>query len=151
MQKSREPDVPNFAGNLSPRETAILLRRIEPELRALDRGSVRLQEQITGDDLSSVLRAVESVNGASAAAGHKAIAEISQNIVTLLHSRRRSGTLLPADTVDAVLFYVDALRLLKEELSRPAGRVDCETFMRELELVAAYSWPGMQPGTEMAA
>jgi hypothetical protein len=59
--------------------------------------------------------------------------------------------LLSADTVGAVLLHVDALRLLKEELSRPGGRVDCDAFLRELDLVAAHSWPAVRPGAEMAA
>ncbi len=110
----------NLDPDLSPEELKVFLEETEEQIELLDENIVKLEKE--GDDpelLQEIFRAAHTLKGSSAMVGHDRMAELTHAMESLL-DRLRSHTLsVSTEIVDALLYGLDALKVLKEDITSP--------------------------------
>ncbi len=104
--------------DLTPEELKIFLAETDEQIEMLDEDIVRLENE--GDNielLQEIFRAAHTLKGSSAMVGLERMAELTHAMESLL-DKLRNGT-LPVTTgvIDALLYGLDALKVLKEEIT----------------------------------
>ncbi len=110
----------NLDPDLSPEELKIFLEETEEQIEMLDENIVKLEKE--GDDLDllqEIFRAAHTLKGSSAMVGHERMAELTHAMESLL-DRLRSHTLsVNTEIIDALLYGLDAVKVLKEDITSP--------------------------------
>ncbi len=110
----------NLDPDLSPEELKIFLEETEEQIELLDENIVKLEKE--GDDpelLQEIFRAAHTLKGSSAMVGHDRMAELTHAMESLL-DRLRSNTLsVSTEIIDALLYGLDAVKVLKQDMTSP--------------------------------
>jgi two-component system, chemotaxis family, sensor kinase CheA len=120
-------------------ELPVFMVETEEQLQVLDEGLVRLEHG--GDDkelVQALFRAAHTLKGTSGMIGHKRMVTLTHALENALDGVRKQEFAVTTPFVDLCLEAVDALRLLREEVStRQSSSVEVEDMAERItEMVA---------------
>ncbi|MGB4862485.1 MAG: chemotaxis protein CheA [Tepidiformaceae bacterium] len=107
----------------------------DEQIELLDVSLVQLEGDPDPDLVQQIFRAAHTLKGSSATIGHKKMASLTHAMETVLDAVRQGKKTAGAETVDALLAGLDALRVLANEV---VTRIDSgvETATLEADLLA---------------
>jgi two-component system, chemotaxis family, sensor kinase CheA len=109
-------------------ELPVFMVETEEQLQVLDEGLVRLEHD--GDDkelVQALFRAAHTLKGTSGMIGHKRMVTLTHALENALDGVRKQEFVVTTPFVDLCLEAVDALRMLREEVStRKSSSVEVE-------------------------
>jgi two-component system, chemotaxis family, sensor kinase CheA len=107
--------------DISADEIPLFLAETEDHLQTLEEGLVRIeQEDVDTDLIQSLFRAAHTIKGMAGMIGHKRLTELTHALETVFDGVRKERLAISTPLVDACLSAVDGLRLLRDEVERPA-------------------------------
>ncbi len=102
----------------------------DEQIELLDTSLIQLEGEPAPELLQQIFRAAHTLKGSSATIGHKKMASLTHAMETVLDAVRQGKKTAGAETVDALLAGLDALRVLANEV---VTRVDSGTETAGLE------------------
>ena len=127
-------ELPNFAEDLSQDDLKVFLEEAEEQLQLLDEEVIRLEKESTEEGLATIFRAAHTLKGSSAMIGYRAVSEVAHAMESMLDKLRNGIIFVTPEVVDSLLYSLDALRVLTEELADPQGvDVDFESLVEEMD------------------
>lgn len=134
-------------------ELKVFLEEADEQTRLLDRDIVRLETEGDNPDLlQEIFRAAHTLKGSSAMLGHECMAELTHAMESLLDGLRSGKVLVNAEIIDSLLYSLDVLRALKEDLasSKDGSLVDISLAVARLGSAAERAKGVVVPGLDMA-
>jgi two-component system chemotaxis sensor kinase CheA len=129
-------------------EFPIFLAETDDQFQILDEGLVRLErEQDDQELLQAIFRAAHTLKGSAGMIGHQRMVRLTHALETALDGVRKHSLAVTASLIDLCLIAVDAIRQLRDEVSRrEACPVDVEALAgRFSALLPATADPSAQP------
>jgi len=118
-------------------ELKVFLEEADEQIGLLDRDIVRLETEGDNPDLlQEIFRAAHTLKGSSAMLGHECMAELTHAMESLLDGLRNRQIVVNAEVIDSLLYSLDVLRTLKEDLAscRDGSLVDISLAVARLEM-----------------
>ncbi len=119
---------------ISAEELKVFMDEAEEHIQLLDEDIIKLENE--GNDqalLQEIFRAAHTLKGSSAMLGHERMAEVTHAMESLLDKLRNNKITVNAKIIDALLFGLDALKVLKSEVvSREESDIDIESIVTQL-------------------
>lgn len=106
--------------DLSPDELKVFLEETDEQIELLDENIVKLEKE--GDDtelLQEIFRAAHTLKGSSAMVGLDRMAELTHAMESLLDRLRNHTLSVNSEIIDALLYGLDAVKVLKEDITSP--------------------------------
>jgi len=126
---------------ISPEELKVFMEEADEHIQRLDENIVRLENE--GDNqalLQEIFRAAHTLKGSSGMLGHERMAEVTHAMESLLDKLRNHKISVNSQIIDALLFGLDALKVLKGEVvSERESDVDVESIVTQINDAAASS------------
>lgn len=108
----------NLDADISAEELKVFLAEADEQIELLDENIVRLEkEEGNSDLLQEIFRAAHTLKGSSAMVGHQRMAELTHAMESLLDKLRNRELSVSTEIIDALLYSLDALKILKEEIA----------------------------------
>jgi two-component system chemotaxis sensor kinase CheA len=108
----------NLDPDITADELKVFLQETDEQIELLDEDIIRLEKE--GDDpelLQEIFRAAHTLKGSSAMVGHQRMAELTHTMENLLDKLRNRTLSVSTELIDALLYSLDALKVLKEEIT----------------------------------
>lgn len=108
----------NLDADITADELKVFLEEAEEQIELLDEDIIRLEKE--GEDqelLQEIFRAAHTLKGSSAMLGHQRMAELTHAMENLLDKLRNGTLLVSTEIIDTLLYSLDALKVLKEEIT----------------------------------
>jgi two-component system chemotaxis sensor kinase CheA len=123
---------------IGPEEFKMFLEEAEEHLQLLDEDIVRLgTEGASRQLLQEIFRSAHTLKGSSAMLGHHRMAEVTHAMESLLDQLRNHKISANSGVIDALLFGLDALKALKNEVvSQKESDVNVSATVSRLNEVA---------------
>jgi two-component system chemotaxis sensor kinase CheA len=103
--------------DISAEELKVFLEEAEEQIELLDNDIVRMEKESDNAELmQEIFRAAHTVKGSSGMVGHVRMAELTHAMETMLDKIRNRQLEVSSQVVNALLFSLDALKVLKEEV-----------------------------------
>lgn len=119
---------------ISAEELKVFMDEAEEHIQLLDEDIIKLENE--GNDqalLQEIFRAAHTLKGSSAMLGHERMAEVTHAMESLLDKLRNNKVTVNAKIIDALLFGLDALKVLKGEIvTREESDIDIESIVAQL-------------------
>lgn len=119
---------------ISPEELKVFMEEAEEHIQLLDEDLIKLENE--GDNpelLQEIFRAAHTLKGSSAMLGHKRMAEVTHAMESLLDKLRQKKIAVNTRIIDALLFALDALKVLKNEVnSEDESDIDIPAIVNQL-------------------
>ncbi len=131
----------------------MFLDEAEEELQELEEGIVLLeQEQQDKDLLNRIFRAAHTLKGSSASMGFEDMATLTHDMENVLDRLRMGKLTLTKEIVDLLLECLDALKILKENITSGEKReVDVGSLSDRLKLAASRETGAPEKGPKRPA
>lgn len=129
--------------SMDAEELKVFLQEAEEQLQVLDEDIIRLEKEADNTELvQAIFRAAHTLKGSSGMLGFQKMAEMTHAMEDAL-DRLRSGTLtVSAELVDELLQSVDALKILKENVTAgDEGDLDIAPLVASLRASADSDEP----------
>jgi two-component system chemotaxis sensor kinase CheA len=126
--------------DISPEELKVFLEEAEEQIELLDNAIVRMEKEADNAELmQEIFRAAHTIKGSSGMVGHVRMAELTHAMETMLDKIRNGQLKISSQIVNALLFGLDALKVLKEEVvSQQDADLDIAPIVERLkELTSA--------------
>jgi two-component system chemotaxis sensor kinase CheA len=126
--------------DISPEELKVFLEEAEEQIELLDNAIVRMEKEADNAELmQEIFRAAHTIKGSSGMVGHVRMAELTHAMETMLDKIRNGQLKISSQIVNALLFGLDALKVLKEEVvSQEDADLDIAPIVERLkELTSA--------------
>lgn len=126
--------------DLSVEDLKLFLQEADEQIKLLDEDIVKLEKESDNMNLlQEIFRAAHTIKGSSAMIGHKKMSELAHAMEDILDKLRRKALGVSASVVDALLYGLDVLKILKQELEDGKGgsELDISGVKSQLESVAA--------------
>lgn len=108
----------NLDPDITPEELKVFLEETEEQIELLDEGIVRLEKEGENSDLiQEIFRAAHTLKGSSAMVGHQRMAELTHTMESLLDKVRNGDITVSTGIIDALLYGLDAIKVLKDEIT----------------------------------
>ncbi|MHB8085637.1 MAG: chemotaxis protein CheW [Dehalococcoidia bacterium] len=128
---------------ISAEELKVFMDEAEEHIQLLDEDIIKLENE--GNDqalLQEIFRAAHTLKGSSAMLGHERMAEVTHAMESLLDKLRNNKITVNAKIIDALLFGLDALKVLKGEIvTREESDIDIESIVAQLNQSAEGGSP----------
>ena len=119
---------------ISPEEVKVFMEEAEEHIQLLDEDLVKLENE--GDNqelLQEIFRSAHTLKGSSAMLGHERMAEVTHAMESLLDKLRNRKIAVSSRVIDALLFGLDALKVLKDEVrTGQESDLDVATIVKQL-------------------
>lgn len=103
--------------DISPEELKVFLEETAEQIELLDNDIVRMEKEADNAELmQEIFRAAHTIKGSSGMVGHTRMAELTHAMENLLDKLRNQQLAVSSQIVNALLFGLDALKALKEEV-----------------------------------
>ena len=103
--------------DISPEEWKVFLEETEEQIVMLDNDIVRMEKESDKVELmQEIFRAAHTIKGSSGMVGHTRMSELTHSMETLLDKLRNRQLEVSSQIVNALLFGLDALKALKQEI-----------------------------------
>jgi two-component system chemotaxis sensor kinase CheA len=119
---------------ISPEELKVFMEEAEEHIQLLDEDLIKLENEGNNPELlQEIFRAAHTLKGSSAMLGHERMAEVTHAMESLLDKLRNKKITVNTKIIDALLFGLDALKVLKNEInSQRESDIDIESIVRQL-------------------
>ena len=108
----------NLDADITPEELKVFLEEADEQIELLDEDIVRLEKEEGNPDLlQEIFRAAHTLKGSSAMVGHQQMAELTHAMESLLDRLRNRELSVNTGIIDALLYGLDALKVLKNEIT----------------------------------
>lgn len=108
----------NLDPNITPEELKVFLEEADEQIELLDEDIIRLEKEGENPDLlQEIFRAAHTLKGSSAMVGHQRMAELTHAMESLLDILRNEKLTVSTEIIDALLYGLDALKILKNEIT----------------------------------
>ena len=134
-------------------ELKVFLEEADEQIGLLDRDIVRLETEGDNPDLlQEIFRAAHTLKGSSAMLGHQCMAELTHAMESLLDGLRNRQIAVNAEVIDSLLYSLDVLRTLKEDLAscKDGSLVDISLAVARLESATERARGVVVPSLDMA-
>ena len=123
---------------ISAEELKVFMEEAEEHIQLLDKDIIKLENEGNNQALlQEIFRAAHTLKGSSAMLGHERMAEVTHAMESLLDKLRNNKITVNAKIIDALLFGLDALKVLKSEvLSRQESDIDILSIVAQLNQAA---------------
>jgi two-component system chemotaxis sensor kinase CheA len=123
--------------DISQEEMPIFMAETDEQMQILDEGLVRLEkEQEDSDLLQALFRAAHTLKGTAGMIGHKRMVSLTHALETALDGVRKHTLDISTELIDACLEGVDALRLLRDEVSiKKASAIEIDPLVERFNLL----------------
>ncbi len=127
----------NLDPDITPEELKVFLEETEEQIELLDEDIVKLEKEGGNSDLiQEIFRAAHTLKGSSAMVGHLSMAELTHSMESLLDKIRNGDIAVNTKIIDALLYGLDAIKVLKEEItSTDNGELDIKPAIAMLQAV----------------
>jgi two-component system chemotaxis sensor kinase CheA len=124
--------------DISPEELKVFLEETEEQIELLDNDIVRMEKEADNAELmQEIFRAAHTIKGSSGMVGHTRMAELTHAMENLLDKLRNRQLAVSSPIVNALLFGLDALKALKEEVvSQEEADLDIVPIVARLKELA---------------
>lgn len=114
------------------------MEEAEEHIQLLDEDLIKLENEGNNPDLlQEIFRAAHTLKGSSAMLGHERMAEVTHAMESLLDKLRNNKISVNSQIIDALLFGLDALKVLKNEVSsQRESDVDIASIVSQLNASA---------------
>jgi two-component system, chemotaxis family, sensor kinase CheA len=128
---------------ISPEELKVFMEEAEEHIQLLDEDIIKLENEGTNQELlQEIFRAAHTLKGSSAMLGHERMAEVTHAMESLLDKLRNHKISVSSRIIDALLFALDALKMLKSEItSQRESDVDIPAIVNRLNAAAEANSP----------
>ena len=128
---------------ISPEELKVFMEEAEEHIQLLDEDIIKLENEGTNQELlQEIFRAAHTLKGSSAMLGHERMAEVTHAMESLLDKLRNHKISVNSKIIDALLFALDALKMLKSEItSQRESDVDILAIVNRLNEAAEANSP----------
>jgi two-component system chemotaxis sensor kinase CheA len=128
---------------ISPEELKVFMEEAEEHIQLLDEDIIKLENEGTNQELlQEIFRAAHTLKGSSAMLGHERMAEVTHAMESLLDKLRNHKISVNSKIIDALLFALDALKMLKSEItSQRESDVDIPAIVNRLNEAAEANNP----------
>ncbi len=110
----------NLDPDITPEELKVFLEETEEQIELLDEDIVRLEKEGENPDLiQEIFRAAHTLKGSSAMVGHQRMAELTHSMESLLDKVRNGEIAVSTGIIDALLYGLDVIKILKNEITSP--------------------------------
>ncbi len=110
-------ELPN---GITQEDLKLFLQEADEQLQLLDEDIVRLEnEQDNPDLMQEIFRAAHTLKGSSAMVGHQRLSELAHAMENVLDNIRKKTLAVSPPVIDALLFGLDVMRELREEMVSP--------------------------------
>ena len=104
--------------DITAEELKVFLEEADEQIELLDEDIVRLEKERENPDLlQEIFRAAHTLKGSSAMVGHQRMAELTHAMESLLDRLRNGELSVSTEMIDALLYGLDALKILKNEIA----------------------------------
>jgi two-component system chemotaxis sensor kinase CheA len=119
---------------ISPEELKVFMEEAEEHIQLLDEDLIKLENEGNNPELlQEIFRAAHTLKGSSAMLGHERMAEVTHAMESLLDKLRQKKITVNTRIIDALLFGLDALKVLKNEInSQRESDIDIASIVRQL-------------------
>jgi len=119
---------------ISPEELKVFMEEAEEHLQLLDEDLIKLENEGNNPELlQEIFRAAHTLKGSSAMLGHERMAEVTHAMESLLDKLRNKKITVNTRIIDALLFGLDALKVLKNEVtSQRESDIDIASIVSQL-------------------
>ena len=126
---------------ISAEELKVFMAEAEEHIQLLDEDIVKLEnEQDNPQLLQEIFRSAHTLKGSSAMLGHERMAEVTHAMESLLDKLRNKKISVNSQLIDALLFGIDALKVLKEEInSMEESDIDILAIVEQINKAADNS------------
>jgi two-component system, chemotaxis family, sensor kinase CheA len=103
---------------ISPEELKVFMEEADEHIQLLDEDIIKLENE--GDNpelLQEIFRAAHTLKGSSAMLGHERMTSVTHAMESLLDKLRNKKISVNSTLIDALLFALDALKILKGEVT----------------------------------
>ncbi|MBN1376632.1 MAG: chemotaxis protein CheA [Dehalococcoidia bacterium] len=123
---------------ISPEELKVFMEEAEEHIQLLDEDIIKLENEGNNQELlQEIFRAAHTLKGSSAMLGHERMAEVTHAMESLLDRLRNHKVNVNSGIIDALLFGLDALKVLKGEvLTQRESDVDVASIVDRLNTLA---------------
>jgi two-component system chemotaxis sensor kinase CheA len=102
---------------ISADELKVFLEETNEQIQLLDEGILRLEREVDNIDLlQQIFRAAHTIKGSSAMIGQQRMSQVTHAMENLLDKLRNKEVKVDSNVIDALLFGLDAIKVLKEEM-----------------------------------
>lgn len=132
-----------LAFDIAADELEMFLADVNERLEAMEEGILSLEQKTDSETLNAIFRAAHTLKALAGTVGHRAMAELTHTLETLLGEMREARLPLSLTLTDELLVAVDALKALRDEIAdrRPSG-IEVASLQARLNLL--YSQPAGQ-------
>ena len=103
---------------ISPEELKVFMEEAEEHIQLLDEDLIKLENEGNNPELlQEIFRAAHTLKGSSAMLGHERMAQVTHAMESLLDKLRQKKITVNTQIIDALLFGLDALKTLKNEVN----------------------------------
>ncbi|MBT4511050.1 MAG: chemotaxis protein CheA [Chloroflexi bacterium] len=108
----------NLASDVTQEELQVFLQDTDEQLQLLDEDIIKLENESDDDALlQEIFRAAHTIKGSSAMLGYDIMAELTHAMENILDKLRHGELSVTTEIADALLAALDALRILRENLT----------------------------------
>lgn len=131
----------NLSTDITSDELKVFLEEAEEQIELLDEDIVKLEKEGKNPDLlQEIFRAAHTLKGSSAVLGYDSMTELTHAMESLLDKLRSGKLSVSTDMVDALLYSLDALKVLNESLiSSEDSHLDITPMVARLKEVIGES------------
>jgi two-component system, chemotaxis family, sensor kinase CheA len=128
---------------ISPEELKVFMEEAEEHIQLLDEDIIKLENEGNNQELlQEIFRAAHTLKGSSAMLGHERMAEVTHAMESLLDKLRNHKISVNSQIIDALLFALDALKMLKSEItSQRESDLDIAAIVKRLNEAAEAKSP----------
>lgn len=119
---------------ISPEELKVFMEEAEEHIQLLDEDLVKLENEGENQELlQEIFRSAHTLKGSSAMLGHERMAEVTHAMESLLDKLRNGKIAVNSTVIDALLFGLDAIKVLKDEVGTGhESDLDIAAIVRQL-------------------
>lgn len=134
--------------SLTEEELKVFLMEADEQIELLDEDIVRLEKEGEDPDiLQEIFRAAHTLKGSSAMVGHQRMAELTHAMENLLDKLRKRELQVSTEIIDVLLYSLDALKILKEEIvNAQESELDIASVVENLKEAAGADDSPMSTG-----
>ena len=108
----------NLDADITPEELKVFLEEADEQIELMEEDIVRLEKEEGNPELlQEIFRAAHTLKGSSAMVGHQRMAELTHVMESLLDKLRNRELSVSTEIIDALLYGLDALKILKNEIT----------------------------------
>lgn len=128
---------------ISPEELKVFMEEAEEHIQLLDADLIKLENEGNNPELlQEIFRAAHTLKGSSAMLGHERMAEVTHAMESLLDKLRNKKITVNTRIIDALLYSLDALKVLKNEVnSQDESDIDIASIVTQLNESAEANNP----------